>query len=213
MKHIIILALLTLTLTACMGGASGFPENCNDNEEICISIQVEEPVVYGELVTVSVTVTSSIDVDDLGVSLYFSPYGRIAVQDASTPEQAEEVGRDQQGIYWQANITNGQTLTFVTKLLLPPGDYKDDIIGSASTRQGQRVVISAVLWQHDQQVDVYHSGTPVPTSPGEIMIDPDTLSTMHAMRTLTVYSTQTVVPDQFDFQFSVTPSPYPPPYP
>jgi hypothetical protein len=58
------------SLAACSSGGTGYRlENCSSGKEVCITLTPVEPIHFGQPVTVTITVTSSIDISELSVSL------------------------------------------------------------------------------------------------------------------------------------------------
>ena len=71
---------LTLSMVSCMGGSS-LRGRCENG--ICVKLEVSEPIRFNEPVTLTITVSSEKDIQDLGVSLYHDVNVSI-VKDEST---------------------------------------------------------------------------------------------------------------------------------
>ena len=66
MKKIMIYGLIVVSLAACAGASSGH-EGCSQNGELCIGMQIEEPIIFGDSNTVTITVTSNININNLKI--------------------------------------------------------------------------------------------------------------------------------------------------
>lgn len=196
MKRLLACVLLLVSLTACAGGASS-PDrhNCSAGGEICIEVHADEPISFGEPVSVTITVTSEKDIPDLGV--YFTTWPQsIVIQEPVNDEPGQVSKRDQSWVNWLVEVKHNQPVTFTRKINLPPEEGLFDIQASAATTI-LHAETSIGIHMTREGGKVYLSGTPIPITPGPELVDtmdPNLLATLQARPTETPYPTLTAVP-------------------
>ena len=124
MKNIWIYVLLLVSLAACAGASSGH-EGCSVDGELCIGMQLEEPILFGDSNTITITVSSNIDIGKLKIYLY--SYPQVLIEDMN-----DWVNH---GVNWVIDIEANQPQTFTRNVLLPEKDGFYHIITSANTTQ------------------------------------------------------------------------------
>ena len=162
MKRSLILVLIAV-LAACMGGMVRDPR-CTPGGEICIKIEVDEPIRWGEPVTVKITVTSSKDLPRVGVSIYTFPPATV-----EGPSGWEATSREgmvwKGGAGWLTDVRIGQPMVFTRTVRLPlleEGSSRFELQANVSTPQGPRGSDSVTIYFTDEGAKVYYSGTPLP---------------------------------------------------
>jgi hypothetical protein len=122
MKNLLIYLLFLTSLTACAGASSGH-EGCSLDGNLCIGMQIEEPILFGDSNIVAITVSSKININNLVIYLYSFPNAQIK----NDNEWVEY------GTSWQIDIEANQSQKFTKYFLLPEKDGFYDIISSANT--------------------------------------------------------------------------------
>jgi hypothetical protein len=204
MKNRGISILILMILTACTGGIAE-QYGCSHYQEVCINLNVQEPIQYGGLNTITIIITSNVDIVDLTIHL-----------DAFPPILIEDNGNWVQGwVNWMINIGADQTRTFNRYILLPEDEGFYSILSSAytnitSTNTYQlNARYSIAIHQQMSGSTVYYANTPIPYTPGPLHdISPELLETLHAIPSPTRYPTFIPRPS-----YTSTPTPwvYPPP--
>ncbi|MDD2694448.1 MAG: hypothetical protein PHD58_00810 [Anaerolineales bacterium] len=168
MKRAFVFILLSVFLTACAGAGSD-RGRCMKSEdgEVCVRVRAEEPIRFGEPVTIVITVTSEREIADLRISLFTSPTNTMVEE----PEKWETGTRNQAiwkgGAGWDVTIKSGQPLAFSRELHLPLEEGEFDVIVHASTPH-LRVVDSLSIYQTSEGSKVYLSGTSIPINEGPL---------------------------------------------
>lgn len=161
MKRLWLFTILMIIMVGCGGSAApGGGGQCDRG--LCTKIEVAEPILWGEAVTVTITVSYDKDVNvPIGVSLY---YDRGVV--AEEPQQVEkwQVWKGERGIDWKADVSTNQPFTLVRKIHFPLREGRFEIMASANTLEGLRVSDSARIHLTRKEGQVYHAETPMPTS-------------------------------------------------
>jgi hypothetical protein len=214
MKRFLAYVLLLLSLSACAGAVSD-KGGCSERGEVCVKVRAQEPIRYGEPISILIDVTSEKDIDDLAISVYLYP---IFIK-LDEPENWEVETRNklvwEGGAGWETAIKAGQSLTFTRKLYTPPGKGLYSIIVHARTPQLD-AVDSMDIYQTNQDVKIYLSGTKIPiTSEPLPTVDDILRATLHAIPTKTRYPTLTPASPTTPPKEVSTPAgkAYPPPYP
>lgn len=206
---------MALFLSACTGGASGVESKCTYDGEMCVNLELQDPVVYGEPITATITISANSEIKYLFISLTFDPRNKITILDASEPESAEVVTNNGlEGVFWRVDLSEGQTITLTRSFLLPPDERIYSVIAAAHGPKTQAISDVITFSQHDQTIQVYLPGTPYPTSPSSVHVgttDPIIQLTIDAMPSSTPRVSITPKPTAV-IQSSGTPYP-PPPYP
>ena len=172
MKRFLMLMLLMVILSGCVRSPSSGKGRCNQG--LCVKIEADEPVRWGELVVVRITVTTDRDVSRLGVSLYHDR--DITVKEIELGEDGGRVvWEGERGVDWMVNARAEQPLTFICGLHLPLEERSWDLKASAITPQGVRSVDSVTIYITREGGEVYYSGTPVPITPGPLPTMPPEL--------------------------------------
>jgi len=209
MKQMIVLALLLLTLAACSSGATA-EGRCNQEGTICLDARVEEPVIYGEPVTITITVTSKQELPDLVISFYCDNVDvSIETEQNWEKDSFDRVVWDG-GVGWKTYIAKDQTLTFSRKVFLPSQEGYYGFFIRAGTTQLSGTSYSFSLYLSEKNSAVYYEGTPVPTDGPLGTVDPVILMTIRALPTETEFPTLTPIPVETFQSRDATPA-YPPP--
>jgi hypothetical protein len=204
MKHLLAYLLLITSLMACSGINNG---SCTPDGDICVKLRVEEPILFGEPVGLVITATSSEDISQLGISLIIWPHTMI-VGEATDEEPGIEVWKGESGIAWKVNIRAGEVLTIRRILYIPAESGEYTIAVHANTPQ-LRVIDQLSLYQTDEEIKVYLSGTEIPFTPGPLpTMNPIQLQTLRALPTSTPLRTLTPIPTNTSTPTSPA---YPPP--
>jgi len=136
-------------------------------EGICIEIKVDEPIVFGEPITVRITATTEEDVPDLGVALTFIPFDNIIIEDPDNEEEGIVISQRKSDITWRIDAKADQPVTFVRNLTTDfsiNGDHYLHLIVGAFTPYGLNVSNSLYILYSNGEVKAYDQGTPLPTS-------------------------------------------------
>jgi hypothetical protein len=198
MKKILVYILIMVSISACAKAASG-KSNCSMDGDVCIQMQVHEPVLYGGANTLTITVSSTIDINDLGIYLS-SRQQQILIEDTN--------GWSANGVNWSIDIQANQPQTFTKDILLPGTEGYFHVIADAFTPQ-EHATHSFYIVQKNGTSTIYYNGTPIPTSNGPISTTaPEILLTLQAMPTRTLFPTLTPLPTKTS---TSTPVIYPPP--
>jgi len=201
MKNLLIYLLFLTSLTACAGASSGH-EGCSLDGNLCIGMQIEEPILFGDSNIVAITVSSKININNLVIYLYSFPNAQIK----NGNEWVEY------GTSWQIDIEANQSQKFTKYFLLPEKDGFYDIISSANTPQ-LNAIYSLVIHQQLSGSVVHYANTPIPYTQGPLpTIGPELLETLQAVPTPTHRSTITPAPTKTSAPTSVAyPEPPTPP--
>ena len=196
MKKIWICILLVAGLSACTSGGSGY-ENCSNDGDVCIWMHVEEPVLFGEVNTLTISVSSNIDIDNLIINL--SSYPQILIEDTNGWVRY---------LNWEVDISAGQQQTFTKNILLPERNGYYFILSDAYTYTPQKLARhSFYIVQKDGTSAIYYAGTPIPhTTEYMSTLSPNVIQTLQAMPTITERPTRTPKPMKTSTPTSV---PYP----
>lgn len=208
MKYGWLLALLMVAMVGCTGGLDSSGGQCNQG--LCVKIEVAEPIRREEPVVVTITVATERDVPNLGVSLIYHNR-EIVVEEPEGKEYGEVAWRGSQGLDWIVSATANQPIVFTRKLHLAPAEWPVTIVASAITPQGLRIVDSVRLHFTAEGARVYYEGTPVPITPGPILMFTVTPGPSPTPRP-TSTPTPTLLPTPTHPRFPLTPTqePYPP---
>lgn len=208
MKYVWLLALLMVAMVGCTGGLDSSGGQCNQG--LCVKLEVAEPVRTEEPVTVTITVWTESDVPKLGVSLYTYPSSAQVQGPAGWETTAKEGTVWEGGAGWLIGARAKQPAMFTREIRLPPGESLW-ILANAATPQGLRVVDSVRLHFTAEGARVYYEGTPMPITPGPILMFTVTPGPSPTPRP-TFTPTPTLLPTPTDPRFPLTPTqePYPP---
>ncbi len=195
MKRFWVCVFLLVGLTAC-GGASSFGKhNCSSGGEVCIEVRAEEPIAWGEPVTVNITVTSEKDISDIGISL--SHNADVNMEKSQGWEKdSRDITFFDGGVSWVTTVEANRSITFKRILYLPPSDGMFYIIAGARTSNLEAGDEIDIYMTHEGG-KVYLSGTRFPITPGPQLVDtmdPSVLATFQARPTKTPYPTMPPVP-------------------
>jgi len=205
MKRLLAYVLLITSLIACAGTNSN--GSCTPGEEICVKVRAEEPILFGEPVSLVITATSSEDISQLGIALIIWPHTLI-VSEAIDEEPGIEVWKGESGVAWKVNVRAGEVVTLRRILYLPVEAGEYTITVHANTSQ-LRVIDQISIIQIEDEVKVYLSGTEIPFTPGPLpTMNPIQLQTLRALPTSTPLRTLTPVPTNTSTPTSPA---YPPP--
>ena len=122
-KQLPIYIIILMGLVSCAGGSSSLRGRCE--EGLCVKIEAVEPIIFGEPVTVIITVSSEKDNPALGISLYHSV--KVVVEEAKAWEKGiKDVAIWNSGTSWRASVEANQPSTYMRTLHLPlqEGYYK-----------------------------------------------------------------------------------------
>jgi hypothetical protein len=195
MKTFWIYVLLMISLASCAGASSGH-EGCNISGELCIGMQLQEPIIFGDPITITITVSSTIDVSNL--SIYLNSVPQVLTEDLS--------GWVNHGVYWVINLEADQPQTFTKHILLPKSNGYFQIQTSANTPQ-LRAVYFFYIHQENGNSIVYYANTPIPYTQQPLPnTSPELLETLHAIPIPTHYPTLIPYP-------TITSTPISPAYP
>jgi len=163
MKRLFMCVLLLAILTAC-AGVSAPGGRCSKRGEVCIKVTAVEPVRFGELVTVIITVTTDKDISELGISIFTYPVDAV-VEGPQGWEQAAKDGMVYKGgAGWKITAKANQPLTFTRKVRFPSREGVFTIVVGAGTPTF-RVEDSVSIHLTRAGGKVYLSGTSVPITP------------------------------------------------
>jgi len=177
MKNIWIYVLLLMSLAACAGANNG---GCSSDGEVCVKVRAGEPIQYMEPIDIVITVTSRLDISQLGISLIIWPDTMI-VGEAQGLEPGIEVWKGDSGVTWRVDIKAGDVITLSRKVYLPVEAGVYEITVHASTPQ-LRVIDEISIYQTGDEVKVYLSGTEIPFTPGPLpTMNPIELQTLQAI--------------------------------
>jgi hypothetical protein len=210
MKHMTGFILMAVILAACAGGSSFGKPNCNEKEGYCVEVRAEEPVLYGEPVTVTVTVTSEKDIPEMGLSLYYDP-GTFKEEQHEWEKDVKDYSTYPGGESWVVAVNAKQPLSF-TRVLYPQYEegwfsifaFASAVIETSSGKTSSRVGDEIGIHLTREGGTVYLANTPLPSHGPQIAatMDPNTLATVRAMPTdtpwptLTAQELPTTIPDQ-----------------
>ena len=185
--------LIILGLVSC-ARSSADRWKCSSDEQVCVYVHTNEPVLYGEPVVVTVTVTSERDIPELGVTLAYD-VGDV-IEGIETWEgnlQYAEIWEGAAG--WGVSINAHQTLTFTRTLHLPPRQGDFAVIASISDKYSFHVSNMVGIVMTTQGGTVYLANTRVPRTPGPLpTMNPFQLQTLRALPTATSLRTLTPIP-------------------
>lgn len=162
MKRLWMLTILMMVLTGCGGSAAPGGGQCNQG--LCVKIEVAEPIRWGEPLLVQILVVTKDDASNLGISLIYHDKG-IIVEEPKKVEQGEVVWEGDQGLDWRVSAKANQPVVLTHRVHLPPREGPIQFIASAITPQGLQTVDSVTIYLTRTGGKVYYSGTPLPTSP------------------------------------------------
>jgi hypothetical protein len=206
MKYIISFILLMFSITAC-SGINSDNGSCTQDGVLCIKVNAEDPVRYGESVNLIITTISNEDITDLGISLIYWPV-TMTLGEAQSEEPGTEVWKGNSGVDWKVNIMAGVPVTFRRQLVLPGDDGVYTVTAHASTPQ-RRVIDELTFYQADGNLRIILPGTEIPHAQDPLpTIGPEMLQTLQAMPTRTHYPTLAPKPTKTS---TPTPFVYPPP--
>jgi hypothetical protein len=172
---------LLLILLACLAGCKAVPTDQENSgfdvvddggchhccEGICVEIKVDEPLVFGEPITVRITATTEEDVPDLGVTLTFIPFDNIIIEDPDEEEEGIVISQRKSDISWRIDAKANQLITFVRELTYDISLIENSYLGiivDAHTPYGLVVTNYVDVSFSTGEVKVYYPGTPFPTS-------------------------------------------------
>ncbi|OGO26401.1 MAG: hypothetical protein A2W33_10790 [Chloroflexi bacterium RBG_16_52_11] len=199
MKRFLICALVMITLAACADGSSLYRHNCSEGGEVCIELQAEEPIVNGEPVIITITVTSEKDIPDLKIFLYSFPKTQIEDID----------GWNDDGVNWVIDTKANRSYTFTRKVLLSSKEGLFDVIAEVYTPSLHTADMISILLTDDGG-KVYHSGTPIPITEGPVPLFTGPSPTFEPTRTRPIFPTAVSTTEAPPLEVLGTPA-YPPP--
>lgn len=163
MKRLWLVTILIIALAGCRRSTAPGGGQCNQG--LCVKIEVAEPIRWGELIIVTITVTTEIDIPDLGVSI--NTYPLDVIVEGPTGWEATSTGGMvwEGGAGWLAEGKSNQVLTFVREIRFPTREGSFDLQANATTPQGLRVTNSVRIHLTREGGKAYYSGTPIPTLP------------------------------------------------
>jgi hypothetical protein len=160
---------------------------------LCIEIKVDEPLVFGESITVRITATTEEDVPDLGVALTFFPFDNIIIEDPDKEEEGIVVSQKKSGITWKVDAKAIQPVTFVRKFTtdfpLIEDHYYLQFWAQAHDPRGLVVAYSIYIFYSQGEVKVYYPGDPAPTSEHKTKYE-GTEPPIHPTPGVTIYPTR-----------------------
>ncbi len=193
----------------------GLPTLFKCAEGLCIEVEVNEPIVFGEPITVRITVTSEEDIADLRVYLTSIPYNHITIEDPVKEEEGIVIEQLKQGILWKVDAKADQPVTFVRNLTT---DFSIDencylqLQVEVFTRRGLLVHNHLTILFSEGKVNVYYPGTPVPFPTIELRYK-GTLPTIYITPGVTIYPTRQATMTPVPTTRRSTPTPTVNPYP
>jgi len=182
---------------------------------LCIEIKVDEPIVFGEPITVRITATTEEDVPDLGVNLTFFPFDNIIIEDPDKEEEGIVVSQKKSGITWKVDAKANQLITFVRELTYDISLIENSYLGiivSAHTPVGLVVINYVDVSFSNGEVKVYYPGTPFPTSEYKTKYE-GTEPPIHPTPGVTIYPTREPTMTAIPTMHWSTPIPTVNPYP
>lgn len=174
MKRIWIYILLLVTLSACTAPSASGSFLCSKGKELCIKLEAEGPIANDEPVNLIATVTSSQDIQDIGISLSY-PVNAVIVENGLQDQSLtmKEFTTWNGGTGAVTSIKAGQSLTFKWQVLLPSGEGIFQVTASVETIQGIHVSNGLDIYQTHEGANIYYPGTKIPVTPGPLPT-PDT---------------------------------------
>jgi hypothetical protein len=202
MKRLSLFVLLSVVLTAC-ASASSEKGGCSKSEEVCVKVRVEEPILFGEVVNVSIKVTSEKEIP--GLKVFLSSYPKILIEDAQEWKDT--------GINWPIEAKANQSLTFLRKVRFPPAEGIFEIIAEIYT-PSLYAIDSVRIHLTREGGKVYLSGTSIPITDGPLPTENSSQrATRLAYPTSTPYLSLTPPVEMLSPMASQTITPTAPAYP
>jgi len=152
MKRLWMLTILIIILSGCGGSAAPSGGQCN--KDLCIKIEVAEPIRWGEPIGVTVTVTAERDVSNLQVSL--TSYPPVFLED----HQGRWI---EEGIRSDVNLVANRPLVTVYKVHLP-SEGTFELRAGAYAPNLPYVSDSVRIYLNGGKGDVHYSGTAIPVT-------------------------------------------------
>lgn len=161
MKRLFILGILAF-LAGCVGGASVGKPNCSRGGEVCVTIEVAEPIRWGEPIIVTIKVIAKRDISDLRVSLNHWP-GVVVEGPEGWEVEVREKKVAEFAASWKTDVKADKPSVFVRKVRLPLAE-REFRLSAAVYRPDLGYISSGVsVLLTRKGGKVYYSGTPVPT--------------------------------------------------
>lgn len=164
MKHAFVLTLMLMFMVACASGGSAEQPSCNVGGEVCVKLEVSEPVHWGEPVEVTITVTAEKDLLGLGIGLNYDR--GVIVEDPQGWEiESKDKRVEEFAASWKADLRANEPLIFVRKVRFPLIERDFQLIAWVARSDLVYLTHSATIDLTRKGGKVYYSGTPVPTMP------------------------------------------------
>ncbi len=197
LKSLANLFILLFLLSSCRGSTVG-QLGCTYHGELCIDMVIEEPMRFGELNSVTINVTSTIDIAGLRIYLEASP---PAILFEDLQNWTDMV------ISWEADLKANQPQSFTRNFLFEKDGYYGLVVMAMNTQY--RAENSLALHQENGTVEFFYANTPVPHTQHPLpTVGPELLETLHALPTRTPFPTPRPIPT---FPSTPTAPVYPPP--
>lgn len=168
MSRLLICVLLLASLAACAAPSGPGAFRCSKHEKICVKLTATEPIITGQPVSVTITVTSERDIPGLIVYLSTYPAGKVSIE-----EEPGQPSPKSGGLKWTMDVKANQEIIFTRKINLPSvereyGGYAYiDLIAFVQTAVGMVVDDELTIYVTPKGGKVYYAGTLIPTtSPG-----------------------------------------------
>ncbi|MFZ3070412.1 MAG: hypothetical protein WA110_04740, partial [Anaerolineaceae bacterium] len=160
MKRLCLLVILTIFLAGC--GTSEGLSRLQCDQDICINIKVNEPVLWGEQIIVQINVITKKNYSNLSVTFEYNDK-EIVVEEPELQEPGRVTWKGDQGVTWSVDTIADQPVVFERKLQLPSTEGYWYL--SANTINPEGSVIGDYVNIHltREGGKVYYSGTPMPT--------------------------------------------------
>lgn len=214
MKRPILCVVLLISLASCTGASRLGRHNCSARGEVCIQLQADEPIRYGEPVIITITLNSQKAIPDLGVSIYHD----IGI-DIDGPQSWEQAAKDtliwDSGAAWKTSTEVNDSITIIRKLYLPEKEGFYQITVEASTPT-MHAADTLQIYMTQEGGKVYLSGTAISITSAPLRPADEVLqATLRAIPTKTRYPTLTPALPTTPPKEVSTPEgkAYPPPYP
>ncbi len=184
MKHLFVLILFSLILSACAGSSAPLGGSCREGL-MCIKLQVIEPVLFNQPVNVTITVTALKDIPRLGVSLSAVPSNVVVEGPQGWEQNVIDPIVWEGGAGWLVNAKGNLPLLFVRTIRFPPSEGIFLLVARAGIETGASVEDSVQIYITSTGGIVYYSGTSIPITPGPAPTMPPALRTLLAQPTPT----------------------------
>lgn len=162
MKRLLICVLFLASLTACAAPSGPGAFRCDQEGKTCLKLTAAEPIVLGQPVKVTITITSEKDITGLKIFLASYPLGKVSIVEA--PGLPSSKGG---AVNWTTDVQAKHTLTFMREMLMPSiegenGGYAQIELHADIQDGGVIVSDYLTIFLTSKGGQVYFAGTPIP---------------------------------------------------